>query len=322
MGKRNIRVKKYREPITKSNIMAKVLPNYLTIVESREKFVENLKGIFLKSQKEFGVMVQSHLKHLPIKSTKRQASDSFTRSDFHYHDESGEFFHIYQVQFEHFITWLTDSLQDVFFQNRQIMKICIRDSESILQNLVKETENLTYGIFDRDQAWKDYSSTNWFKERVLKSPIVQQFFNEENFIVEIKQKMKNNIETSTKDRKRNRESQDLSESAGVKDLLVTADMKRDKENKDLRDRDKDKEKEKEKEREKEREREKEKEKEKEKGRDKKRAKGLDSGNIELVDVEVEEFRKKLDSETIRDVRERPYVTLDWIAGIKKKLVRG
>ena len=308
MGKRNIRVKKYREPITKSNIMAKVLPNYLTIVESREKFVENLKGIFLKSQKEFSVMVQAHLKHLPTKSAKRQTSDSFTRSDFHYHDESGEFFHIYQVQFEHFITWLTDSLQDVFFQNRQIMKICVRDCEPILQNLVKEAENLTYGIFDRDQAWKDYSNTEWFKERVLRSPIVQQFFSEENFIVEIKQKMKTTSESSVKDRKKNRDSQDLTEPAGVKEPVVPAELRRDKENKDGRDKDGDKEKERERER--------------GRGKDRRRANGCDCGNAELLDVEVEEFRKKLDSETIRDVRERPYVTLDWIAGIKKKLVRG
>jgi hypothetical protein len=218
---------------------------------------------------------------------KKKTFDSFTCSDFHYHDNSGELFFIYQIQFEHFIAWLLESLQDVYFQNRQIMKVCIRDSEVLLQHLVKETERVTFGIFDQDEVWKEYFSTPWYNERILQAPIVKQFLEEtqrEQPTLKLNQDLKS--KESPKKRQESRDWNCRKETWESPENKESRDGKENKEHKN----------------------------------GKKKNENVE--NLDGVDEEVEEFRKKLELESVRDDREKPHVTLDWIAGIKKKLVRG
>jgi len=282
MGKRNRKPKKNREPITKSKIMAKVLPGFLIIIESKEHFISHLKSIFSKYKTEFNNQVQAHFKNTQSKPSKRANIDTFTRSDFHYHDQSGELLHIYKLQLENFIHFILETLRDIYYQNRQIMKACIKDSEAIIVNTLKETENLISGIFNETEQ-VSLAYVNLYKEKVLKDPIVLQFCVEENAIAEIRNLMSKSSEDGKEDRE---------------------------------------EREREKGKEKEKEREKEKEKERRVRDDRKRKiKEVVEDEAWKMDLEVEEFRKKLELEFINDMRERPNVTLDWIAGIKKKLIR-
>lgn len=259
MGNRSRKPNKNRKPITKSKIMAKVLPSFLTIIDSKEHFISHLKSIFSWYKKEFTNLVQAHTKNTTTKSSRRINTDTFTRSDFHYHDQSGELLHIYKLQLDNFVGYILETLKNIYYENRQIMKICIKDSEGILMSTLKETENLISGIFNESEQ-SSLTFVNLYQEKVMKDPIVVQFCSEENAIVEIKQLIKKPVEDGEE---------------GIE----------------------------------------------KKKKDKRKRREEIEDNMWKIDLEVEEFRKKLEFEFINDIRERPNVTLDWIAGIKKKLVR-
>lgn len=177
MAKRSrIRSKRVLVNLSKLKLVARVTPSPLSIIESKEKLIDQLKIIFTKYISDFKSIILAHKQGVSPKPQKSSSIlEILTTNDFYYHDPSSEFSYIFTLQVNNFITQLLNGLHDVFYTSPEILKGTLKDTQGILQNAYKDAGRLTGFLMPNQESTSDEISFGMFQDRILRDPVIARF---------------------------------------------------------------------------------------------------------------------------------------------------
>jgi hypothetical protein len=178
MGKRDRFKSKKLLHIHKTKIMERILPAPKTLLDSKEKHLIHLKEIYNKHLKEFISLVESRKSGQPAKPFKLTLiGDRSSQTAEHYHDPANEFLHIFDAQFNRFISQILVILHEVYESSAHHLGSCIKDSFVILQRACKDVEKV-YSRPAYSENNYEVDSAQFFQERILKDCVIARFLAE------------------------------------------------------------------------------------------------------------------------------------------------
>ncbi|OMJ72488.1 hypothetical protein SteCoe_29052 [Stentor coeruleus] len=180
MAKRSkIRSKRVSVNQSKLKLVARVTPSPLSIIESKEKLIDQLKSIYSKYLNDFKSQLLFHKQGISPKLQKTSSNPkiSITR-DFYYHNPPSEFSYIFTLQINNFITKLLTELHDVLYTSPEIFKRQLKDTQGILQNAYKDAETLAGFLMPNQESTSDKISLGLFQDCILKNPVIARFLQE------------------------------------------------------------------------------------------------------------------------------------------------
>lgn len=177
MGKRNrIKSKRAKGAISSLEIMTRLLPSSREILESKEKFVEELKLLYSKCIKDFYDAIEMRKKNCLHKPLKHMSSlGLFNYQKFEVHDISNEFNHIFSIQAHRFLTLVLNHTRDVCESYPSLIKYCIKDSYNILELASKETQKITSFFPNEPESNYQHTSHILFQEIIMKNKIIEDY---------------------------------------------------------------------------------------------------------------------------------------------------
>ena len=265
MGKRNrIKSKKRKSHISNFAIMARLIPGPREIIESKERFIDQLKCIYSKYLKELQNSIQLRKRNMVPKHLKINPNlEEYNYYEYHNHDLCDEFNHIFSMQVNKFINSVLLFLRDVYLTQPSIMKHCVQDSRIILEIACKEAQKLTFFLYQTNEKSYQDISKMLFQEIIMKDKLTQKYF-QENTLQENIQIVESIV--------RIRESENFDSA-----ILPSEKKKKKKKKKEVVD------------------------------------------DFNELDKEIEDFKSKLELENIPSYRNKPNLSDDWIAGLRKRL---
>lgn len=180
MGKRNrVKLNKRKGLISNFALMSRLIPGPRDIIESKERFIDQLKFLYSKYLKELQNAIQLRKRNLTPRLLKLNANiEEFNYYEYYNHDQCDEFNHIFSIQVNRFINSVLLYLREIFLNHTSIMKFCVQDSKIILEIACKEAQKITFFLYQSSEnSYQDISNI-LFQERIVKDKILSKFFQE------------------------------------------------------------------------------------------------------------------------------------------------